>query len=98
MYANGGIPLHAHKIVAVGGGNNECESKMGQGPVISHPREMLVSPRRNQPNRREYGRIVVRYRYDWAAYQKWYEDTCKLTRPLRVLPYRHIGGSEGVGG
>ncbi len=37
---------------------------MGSGPVISHPRDMLQTPKRNQSTSYKYGVITDRYRFD----------------------------------
>ncbi|KAK3322925.1 hypothetical protein B0H66DRAFT_532243 [Apodospora peruviana] len=52
VYALRGQPLHAHKIIDVV--RETCESKMGSGYVVTHPRHMLESPLRNRPNRYKY--------------------------------------------
>ncbi|KAM7210203.1 hypothetical protein V8F06_014417 [Rhypophila decipiens] len=84
VYARGQVPLHAHKIVDTSHGGR-ARSKMGNGPVVEHPRTMLESPFRNRPGQFKYGRIVMRFRLDHKKYEKWFQKNFKKTGSGRIV-------------
>ena len=85
---------------------------MGYGPVISHPRGMLQSHVRGQPNTFKFGHIVARYRYNQAKLKEYMEKNCKssdhhppavalhhcllLVLPPRSPPSHIKRGKEGI--
>ncbi|KAK4146192.1 uncharacterized protein C8A04DRAFT_26010 [Dichotomopilus funicola] len=58
---------------------------MGDGPIITHPRDMLNSPTRNQANVYLYGTISKRYRYGHAKYVQWWDATYIKTTTGRIV-------------
>ncbi|KAJ2893729.1 hypothetical protein MKZ38_008299 [Zalerion maritima] len=78
VYIKHNIALHAHRIKDPLSG--DCESKMGEGPIISHPRAMLDSPGRNRPNFYKFGRISHRFRYNEEQFRAWkLKNICQTT-------------------
>ncbi|KAK4209734.1 hypothetical protein QBC37DRAFT_429882 [Rhypophila decipiens] len=94
VYARGQVPLHAHKIVNTSHGGR-AESKMGNGPVVDHPRQMLESSFRNRQGQFKYGRIVMRFRLDEKKYEKWFQKTFKKTGSGRIISKDKRSGGSG---
>ncbi|OAA60550.1 hypothetical protein SPI_05674 [Niveomyces insectorum RCEF 264] len=91
VYARHNIPLHAHRI------RNttfwDCESKMGEGPIITHHRNMLESPRTNRSNEYKFGTIVSRFRYDEEQHKVWWLENFAKTASGRVIRKRDAAQS-----
>ncbi|KEZ39721.1 hypothetical protein SAPIO_CDS9677 [Scedosporium apiospermum] len=96
VYARGGMPLHAHKISSALPGDRQCDSKMGQGPIISHSRGMLQSPMRHRSTERRYGTIVARYRYNKQKQKEWQEEHLTKTSRGRTI-LKHGAAATGSG-
>ncbi|KAM7190929.1 hypothetical protein V8F33_009162 [Rhypophila sp. PSN 637] len=89
VYAgSSGEPVHAHQIIDTPEGREGvwASSKMGAGPVIEHPRDMLDSPKRNRPDRYVYGHIRRWFRTNPEKHAAFLAENFKTTSTGRTIP------------
>ncbi|KAK4209419.1 hypothetical protein QBC37DRAFT_378100 [Rhypophila decipiens] len=83
-----GERVHAHQIIDTPEGREGvwASSKMGAGPVIEHPRDMLDSPKRNRPDRYVYGHIRRWFRTNPEKHAAFLAENFKTTSTGRTIP------------